>query len=114
MLIRLSGARKCGCFTAASDPPALAGALTEFRVWGIRVGEDHRGRAWRSRDSSGTSAPCSPGAGAAGTAVTSPAEVRANRVDRPTALPVSVGAPLADFEAIAERYPVYRIDLRPA
>jgi len=24
--------------------------------------------------------------------------------------PVSVGAPLADFEAIAERYPVYRID----
>jgi hypothetical protein len=28
--------------------------------------------------------------------------------------PVTVGAPLADFEAIAERYPVYRIDLRPA
>jgi deazaflavin-dependent oxidoreductase (nitroreductase family) len=28
--------------------------------------------------------------------------------------PVPVGAPLADFEAIAERYPVYRIDLRPA
>lgn len=26
--------------------------------------------------------------------------------------PVAVGAPLADFEAIAERYPVYRIDPR--
>ena len=26
--------------------------------------------------------------------------------------PVPVGAPLADFEAIAERYPVYRIDSR--
>jgi hypothetical protein len=25
--------------------------------------------------------------------------------------PVRVGAPLADFEAIASRYPVYRIDL---
>jgi hypothetical protein len=25
-------------------------------------------------------------------------------------LPVPVGAPLAAFEAIAERYPVYRID----
>jgi hypothetical protein len=24
--------------------------------------------------------------------------------------PLSVDAPLADFEAIAERYPVYRID----
>jgi hypothetical protein len=24
--------------------------------------------------------------------------------------PVTVGAPLSDFEAIAERYPVYRID----
>jgi deazaflavin-dependent oxidoreductase (nitroreductase family) len=27
-------------------------------------------------------------------------------------LPVAVGAPLAEFEAIAERYPVYRIDPR--
>jgi hypothetical protein len=26
--------------------------------------------------------------------------------------PVAAGAPLADFEAIAERYPVYRIDPR--
>jgi hypothetical protein len=25
-------------------------------------------------------------------------------------LPVAVGAPLSEFEAIAERYPVYRID----
>jgi hypothetical protein len=24
--------------------------------------------------------------------------------------PLAVGAPLSDFEAIAERYPVYRID----
>ncbi len=25
-------------------------------------------------------------------------------------LPLAVGAPMSDFEAIAERYPVYRID----
>ena len=28
--------------------------------------------------------------------------------------PLPVGAPLSDFEAIAERYPVYRIDNLPA
>ncbi len=32
---------------------------------------------------------------------------------RPPA-PLRVGAPLSEFEAIAERYPVYRIDPAPA
>ncbi len=29
-------------------------------------------------------------------------------------VPVAVGAPLSEFQAIVERYPVYRIDLAPA
>jgi hypothetical protein len=62
------------------------------------------------RDPPGTSTPRSPGGSADGAAGANPARVRTNRVERPTALPLPVGAPLSDFWAIAERYPVYRID----
>jgi hypothetical protein len=55
--------------------------------------------------------PRSPRGSVAGAEGTNPARVRANRIERPTALPLPVGAPLSEFEAIAGRYPVYWIDL---
>jgi hypothetical protein len=58
----------------------------------------------------GTSTPSPPRGRAAGTEGTRPARVLQIAPSGRQHFPLAVGAPLSDFEAIAGRYPVYRID----
>src|SRR5207253_4684915 len=54
---------------------------------GLRLGEERRSCAWRRRYPPRTPAPRSPRRSTAGKAGTYPSRVRANRVERPAALP---------------------------
>jgi hypothetical protein len=54
---------------------------------GVRLGKERRSRAWRRSYPPGTPTPRSPRGSADGAEGTHPPRVRANRVERPTALP---------------------------
>ncbi len=86
---RTSGRRRSNPVVVATveGKRYLVSMLGPDSDWGL--GEERRSCAWRSRYSPRTSAPRSPRRSTAGKAGTYPSRVRANRVERPAALPAT-------------------------